>query len=318
MTPTPASLTGWGEGSGHATGPLELGRVRQLVAGVHRPAGRRRAGGPALAGDDRVRPGRRERYPGRVRRLPAAGRDVHRAGAAGRPVRDRLRHGERDGHLVRDGPAARAAGRPRRRPSRRRTRRSSAYAGTGGGSPGSFNLTPGTVHVALTADQMTMAYLKDPWGVTLSTTVAGPYAGGSTAAVTQTGTYRLDVYGTGAWTAVVTWTGTPASGGPHGAHGAAGHHAHPVDRDGDTHDERDGAGRPVTGRLRRSLSHFFRPSPTRAEGPGRSSPRFRRRSPDRPAPAHVHFRPAFKRHKCPVGEISSSIAGAPVDRRDRP
>jgi hypothetical protein len=87
-----------------------------------------------------------------------------------------------------------------------------SFAGTGGGSPGSFNLTPGTVHVALTADQMTMAYIKDPWGVTLSTTVAGPYPGGSTVAITQTGTYRLDVWGPGAWSAVVTWTGTPGTG----------------------------------------------------------------------------------------------------------
>jgi ribosomal protein L40E len=87
-----------------------------------------------------------------------------------------------------------------------------SFAGTGGGSPGSFNLTPGTVHVALNADQMTMAYLKDPWGVTLSTTVAGPSAGGSTVAITQTGTYRLDVWGPGAWSAVVTWTGAPGTG----------------------------------------------------------------------------------------------------------
>ncbi len=87
-----------------------------------------------------------------------------------------------------------------------------SFAGTGGGSPGSFNLTPGTVHVALTADQMTMAYIKDPWGVTLSTTVAGPYPGGSTVAITQAGTYRLDVWGPGAWSAVVTWTGTPGTG----------------------------------------------------------------------------------------------------------
>ena len=106
-------------------------------------------------------------------------------------------------------------------------------------------------------------------------------------------------------------------GGAHGAHGAARHHAHAVDRDGDTHDERDGTGRPVTGRARRSLSHFFRTvSPPRAEGLGEIvstiPPPF---SADRPAPAHVHFRPAFKRHKCPVGEISSSIAGGPVDRR---
>lgn len=87
-----------------------------------------------------------------------------------------------------------------------------SFAGTGGGSPGSFNLTPGSVHVALTADQMTMAYIKDPWGVTLSTTVAGPYPGGSTVAITQAGTYRLDVWGPGAWSAVVTWTGTPGTG----------------------------------------------------------------------------------------------------------
>ncbi|HIH03397.1 MAG TPA: hypothetical protein HA263_05960 [Methanoregulaceae archaeon] len=87
-----------------------------------------------------------------------------------------------------------------------------SFAGTGGGSPGSFNLSPGTVHVALTADQMTMAYIKDPWGVTLSTTVAGPYAGGSTVAITQAGMYRLEVWGTGTWTATVTWT-APASAG---------------------------------------------------------------------------------------------------------
>ncbi len=81
-----------------------------------------------------------------------------------------------------------------------------SFAGTGGGSPGSFNLSPGTVHVALNADQMTMAYIKDPWGVTLSTAVAGPYAGGSTATITQAGTYRLEVWGTGTWSATVTWT----------------------------------------------------------------------------------------------------------------
>lgn len=89
-----------------------------------------------------------------------------------------------------------------------------SFAGTGGGSPGSFNLSPGTVHVALTADQMTMAYIKDPWGVTLSTTVAGPYPGGSTVAIQQAGTYHLEVWGTGTWTATVTWTGTPGTGGP--------------------------------------------------------------------------------------------------------
>ncbi|MEN6517816.1 MAG: zinc ribbon domain-containing protein [Methanospirillum sp.] len=86
-----------------------------------------------------------------------------------------------------------------------------SFAGTGGGSPGSFNLSPGTVHVALTADQMTMAYIKDPWGVTLSTTVAGPYAGGSTVAITQAGTYRLEVWGTGTWSATVTWTAPTAT-----------------------------------------------------------------------------------------------------------
>ncbi len=88
-----------------------------------------------------------------------------------------------------------------------------SFAGTGGGSPGSFNLSPGTVHVALTADQMTMAYIKDPWGVTISTTVAGPYAGGSTVAITQAGTYRLEVWGTGTWSATVTWTAATASAG---------------------------------------------------------------------------------------------------------
>ncbi|MEN6342664.1 MAG: zinc ribbon domain-containing protein [Methanospirillum sp.] len=82
-----------------------------------------------------------------------------------------------------------------------------SFAGTGGGSPGSFNLTPGTVHVQLSASQMTMAYLKDQWGATLSTTVAGPSEGGSTVAITRAGTYRLDVWGTGAWSATVTWTG---------------------------------------------------------------------------------------------------------------
>jgi hypothetical protein len=87
-----------------------------------------------------------------------------------------------------------------------------SFAGTGGGSPESFNLSPGTVHVALTADQMTMAYLKDMWGVTLLTAVAGPYPGGSTAAITRTGPYRLEVWGAGTWSATVTWAGTPATG----------------------------------------------------------------------------------------------------------
>ena len=85
--------------------------------------------------------------------------------------------------------------------------------------------------MALTADQMTMAYLKDPWGVTLSTTVAGPNAGGTTVAITQTGTYRLDVWGPGAWTAVVTWTGTPGNGRADAPRDTAYRHVHPVERD---------------------------------------------------------------------------------------
>lgn len=86
-----------------------------------------------------------------------------------------------------------------------------SYAGTGGGMAGMLELTPGTVHVQLNADLMTMAYFKDNYGNALATVVAGPNPGGATVAITKAGTYRLDTWGTAAWTAQVTWTG-PSTG----------------------------------------------------------------------------------------------------------
>jgi len=86
------------------------------------------------------------------------------------------------------------------------------FSGTGGQSPPAFNLSPGTVSVQLSADRMTMAYLKDSAGTTLSTTVAGPNPGGSTTALARAGEYRLEVWGTGTWSATVTWTGAAVTG----------------------------------------------------------------------------------------------------------
>ncbi len=81
------------------------------------------------------------------------------------------------------------------------------FSGNGGGSMPGINLSPGTVSVQLSADQMTMAYLKDSSGTTLSTTVAGPNPGGSTTTLTKADQYHLEVWGTGTWSATVTWTG---------------------------------------------------------------------------------------------------------------
>lgn len=81
------------------------------------------------------------------------------------------------------------------------------YTGNSGGNPPAFNLSPGTVHIDLSASQMTMAYLKDASGATLSTTVAGPYPGGSTTAISTAGQYHLEVWGTGMWSISMTWTG---------------------------------------------------------------------------------------------------------------
>ena len=213
MTPTPASLTGWGEGSGHATGPLSwVGTGNWSPGFIDLPAGDAQVvllsqGTSAfiLADESDARagfgvflpPGGTYTVP-----VPQAGRYVIAFGTANKT--------DTWSATVLLPSGGQAAAPPVPTPNAQIF----TYAGNGGGSPGSFNLTPGTVHVALTADQMTMAYIKDPWGVTLSTAVAGPYAGGSTAVISKTGTYRLDVYGTGAWTAVVTWTGTPASGAP--------------------------------------------------------------------------------------------------------
>ncbi len=84
-----------------------------------------------------------------------------------------------------------------------------SYAGTSGGVMPAVNLSPGTVSVRLSADQLTMAYLKGSSGTTLSTTVAGPNPGGSTATVSRADQYHLEVWGTGAWSATVTWIGHP-------------------------------------------------------------------------------------------------------------
>ena len=83
-----------------------------------------------------------------------------------------------------------------------------SYAGNGGGVMPAVNLSPGTVSVRLSADQLTMAYLRDSSGATLSTTVAGPNPGGSTVLITRPDQYHLEVWGTGAWSATLTWTGS--------------------------------------------------------------------------------------------------------------
>lgn len=83
-----------------------------------------------------------------------------------------------------------------------------SYAGTGGGVMPAVNLSPGTVSVQLSADQLTMAYLRDSSGTTLSTTVAGPNPGGSTATISRADQYHLEVWGTGSWSATITWVGS--------------------------------------------------------------------------------------------------------------
>lgn len=83
-----------------------------------------------------------------------------------------------------------------------------SYAGNSGGVMPAVNLSPGTVSVRLSADQLTMAYLRDSSGATLSTTVAGPNPGGSTVLITRPDQYHLEVWGTGAWSATLTWTGS--------------------------------------------------------------------------------------------------------------
>jgi hypothetical protein len=74
---------------------------------------------------------------------------------------------------------------------------------SGGASP-IFNLTPGTVSIVISADQMTMAYLRDLAGVTWATVVAGPNPGATTVAIGRAGQYRLDIWGFGNWTAIVS------------------------------------------------------------------------------------------------------------------
>ena len=83
-----------------------------------------------------------------------------------------------------------------------------SYAGTGGGVMPAVNLSPGTIAVRLSADQLTMAYLRDSSGTTFSTTVAGPNPGGSTATISRADQYHLEVWGTGAWSATITWVGS--------------------------------------------------------------------------------------------------------------
>ncbi len=213
-TPTPVAY-GLGDGSGHATGPLSwVGTGNWTPGFIDLPAGDAQVvllskGTTAFVLVDET--GTQAGYgvfspPGGTYTVPLAqaGRYVIAFGTANRTD-------SWSATVLLPGAAGGQAAAP---PVPTPNMQLLSFSGTGGGTPGSFNLTPGTVHVQLYADEMTMAYLKDPWGGTLSTTVAGPNTGGSTVAVTQSGRYRLDVWGTGTWSATVTWTGTPETGGP--------------------------------------------------------------------------------------------------------
>ena len=213
-TPTPVAY-GLGDGSGHATGPLSwVGTGNWTPGFIDLPAGDAQVvllskgttafvlvdeGGTRAGYGVFSPPGGTYTVP-----IPQAGRYVIAFGTANRTDSWSATV------LLPGATGGQAAAPPVPTPNMELL----SFSGTGGGTPGTFNLTPGTVHVQLYSDEMTMAYLKDPWGVTLSTTVAGPNVGGSTVAVTQSGRYRLDVWGTGAWSATVTWTGTPAAGAP--------------------------------------------------------------------------------------------------------
>jgi hypothetical protein len=212
-TPTPVSPLGYGSGSGHATGPyswvgtgnwspgfidLPVGDVQVVLLSqgtsafvIADPAGNEVGFGAFPP------PGGTFAVP-----IPAAGRYVIGFGAAN--ATDSW-----SATLMLPG-----SGQSVTPPVPTPNTQVFSFAGTGAGTAGSFNLMPGTAHVQLYASSMTMAYLKDEWGVTISTTVAGPYAGGSTAAITRAGRYRLETWGTDAWSAVVTWTGNPGTGGP--------------------------------------------------------------------------------------------------------
>ena len=213
-TPTPVAF-GLGDGSGHATGPLSwVGTGNWTPGFIDLPAGdaqvvllSKETTAFVLVDEAGTRagygvfspPGGTYTVP-----IPQAGRYVIAFGTANRTD-------SWSASVLLPETAGRQAVAP---PVPTPNMQLLSFSGTGGGTPGTFNLTPGTVHVQLYADEMTIAYLKDPWGVTLSTTVAGPNAGGSTVAVTQSGRYRLDVWGTGTWSSTVTWTGTPGTGGP--------------------------------------------------------------------------------------------------------
>lgn len=209
-TPTPVSVPGYGDGSGHATGPLSwVGTGNWSPGFIDLPAGDARVvllsqGTTAFVLVDAAGnqagfgvfppPGGQYAVP-----VPAAGEYVIAFGTAN--ATDTW-----SATVLLPGSGGQAVAVPVPTPNTQLL----TFAGTGGGPAGSFNLSPGTVQVQLFADTMTMAYLRDQWGVTLSTTVAGPNEGGSTVAIPKTGTYRLDIWGTGAWSASVTWTGTSA------------------------------------------------------------------------------------------------------------
>lgn len=211
-TPTPF-LTGYGDGSGHATGPLSwVGTGNWSPGFIDLPAGDGEVvllsqGTTAFVlvdeADERAGfgifppPGGRYTVP-----IPEAGRYVIAFGTAN--TTDSW-----SASILPPGDVEHASP-----PVPTPNMQVFTYAGTGGGSPGTFNLTPGTVQLLLHADTMTMAYLKDQWGVTLSTIVAGPNDGGATVAIPRTGTYRLDVWGTGTWSVVVTWVAADESAGP--------------------------------------------------------------------------------------------------------
>ena len=105
-TPTPVSV-GFGDGSGHATGPLSwVGTGNWSPGVITLPAGDAQVvllsqGTTAFVLADPA--GNQAGYGGFP---PPGGQYTVPVEEAGR-LRDRLRHGERDGLLVRDGPAAR-------------------------------------------------------------------------------------------------------------------------------------------------------------------------------------------------------------------
>lgn len=212
-TPTPVSPLGYGDGSGHATGPLSwVGQGNWSPGTIDLPSGdidvvllSQGTTAFILVDADGSQAGIGAFTPpgGTLTvTIPAAGPFVIAFGAAN--ATDTW-----SATVMLPESGGQASAPPVATPATQIL----AFAGTGGGLAGSFNLTPGTVHVQLYADQMTMAYLKDPWGVILSTTVAGPHPGGSTVAITRAGAYSLETWGTGAWTAAVTWTGAAVTGG---------------------------------------------------------------------------------------------------------